>query len=289
MKRARLNLGLMVVAAGLGAAVFFSQKKDEKGPPLTGLAADAVTHIALEHPGQPGIRLEKRDARWYFGAPVTAEVDEFEINALLGLATAEAKESVTGATLKNLGLDPPKYTVTLNDVQIAVGDVEPIQFRRYVKVGDVVSLIEDPPSAALDADYSDLVAKGVLPAGSEIASIELPKLKLAKADGKWALTPADPNAGADQMQRLADAWKNARAMWNERAAGPAPKGERVKVTFADGTAREFVVAARDPQFKLHRPDLGVNYVLSKALADEMLQLPPPAAPAPAEEKKEENN
>lgn len=281
MKRTHLNLGLMVAAAGLGAAVFFSREREEKGPPLTPLAADAVTHIAIEHPGAPGIRLEKRDGHWTFAAPVQAAVDEFEINALLGLATAEVKDPVTGARAADLGLDPAKYTVTLNDVQVAFGDVEPIQFRRYVKVGDAVSLIEDPPSAALDQDYSDLVAKGLFPSGSEIARIELPKLTLAKADGKWALQPADPAAGADQMQRLADAWKNARAMWNE-SAPKAPKGDRARVTLADGSVREFVVAATEPQFKLHRADLGVNFVLSKALADEMLKLP---APAPEEEKK----
>ena len=284
MKRAQLNLGLLAVAAGLGVAVFLSQKKEERGPPLTPLKSAAVTRIAVEHPGAPAIRLEKQGGQWFLAAPVKAEVDEFEINALVGLAEAEAKEKLEGAKLTELELEPPRYTITLDDTVIAFGGVEPLQYRRYVKVGEVVSLIEDPPSAALDKDYADLVAKGLFPVSSEIERIELPKLTLAKTGGTWALTPPDPRPGADEMQKLADAWKNARSMWNEQAGAAPARGDRVKVTLKGGQVREFVIAATDPQFKLHRPDLGVNFVLSKALADDMLKLAaPPVTPPPAAE------
>jgi hypothetical protein len=282
MKRTQLNLALLVVAAGLGVAVFFSQKKEEKGPPLTAIEPGALTRIALEHPGVPAIRLEKRDGGWFFTEPVQGEVDELEVNALVSLAGTERKETLEGAKLAELELDPPRYTVTLNDTPIAFGGVEPLNYRRYVKVGDIVGLIDDPPSAALDRDYADLVAKSLVPAAAAIERIELPKLTLAQADGKWTLSPADPKAGADQMQKLADAWKNARAMWNESAPqAPPAKAERVKVTLKDGSVREFVVAATEPQFKLYRPELRVNLVLSKALADELLKLPDPPPPEPA--------
>jgi hypothetical protein len=284
MNRAHLNLALLVAAAGLGIGVYFAQKPEPPGPPLTALTSDQVTRIALEHPGQPAIRLEKRDGAWFLVEPVNAEVDEFEINALLGLASGETKEKLEGATLAELELAPPKYSLTLNDTKIEFGGVEPLQYRRYVKVGEGVFLIEDPPSAALDKDYADLVAKGLFPSSAEIESIELPKLKLAKADGQWSVAPADPKATADAMQKLADGWKNARAMWNEQARSvPAQaKSERIKITLKGGEVREFLVAAREPQFKLHRPEAGVNYVLSKALVDELLKLP-----EPKEEPKEE--
>jgi len=284
MKRAQLNLALLAVAAGLGVAVFFAQKPEPPGPPLTALTSGQVTRIALEHPGQPAIRLEKRDGGWFLAEPAQAEVDEFEINALLGLASAETKETLKDASLAELELSPPKYALTLNDMRIEFGGVEPLQYRRYVKVGETVSLIEDPPSAALDKDYADLVAKGLFPAGAEIERVELPKLVLAKADGKWSVAPADPKATADAMQKLADGWKNARAMWNEQAGDVPAKAERVKVTLKGGEVREFAVVAREPQFKLHRPGTGVNHVLSKALADELLRLPEP----PKEEPKKDD-
>ncbi|MGH8441581.1 MAG: DUF4340 domain-containing protein [Nevskiaceae bacterium] len=280
MKRAQLNVVLLVVALGLGAAVFFSQKKEPAGPRLTPYKADAITRITLEHPGAPAIRLEKQDGKWQLVAPVTAEADPFEVNGLLGLADRETQHKVESVALKELGLDPPQFTLSLDDATIGFGATETLEFRRYVKAGGEAYLIDDPPGAALDQDYADLVAKDLLPAGSEIERIELPRLTLAKStDGTWAVTPADPKATTDAMQKLADGWKGARSMWNERAGDAKGRSEVVKVTLRGGVAREFTVTAREPQLKLTRADLGVTLVLSKALADELLELP--GLPEPA--------
>ena len=286
MKRARLNLALLAVAAGLGVAVYFAQRGEPPGPPLTPYKPDAVTRAALEHPNAPPIRLEKQDGKWQLVAPVVAEADPFEVNALIGLADRETQLKLEGGTPSELGLDPPQFTLTLNDTAIGFGGNEPIEYRRYVKTAAGTFLVEDPPGAALDKDYADLVSKDLFPAGTEIERIELPALTLARgADGKWGVTPADPKATADAMQKLADGWKGARSMWNEMAPEAAAKagGDKVRVVFKGGVAREFVVAAREPQLKLLRPDLGVTLVLSKALADELLKLPEPA-PLPEEKK-----
>ena len=283
--RARLNLGLLAAAVGLGVAVFVANRKEPPGPPLTPYQAGAIERIALEHPGVPAIRLEKKDGHWRLVEPVQAEADEFEVNALVGLADRQTQLKVEGGVAKELGLDPPAYTLTLNDRAIAFGGVESLEYRRYVQTPDGTFLIEDPPGAALDKEYADLVSKDVLPKGAAIERLELPRLTLAKGESGWSLTPADPKATPDQMQKLAEAWAGARSMWNEMARDAKATGERVKVTLQGGATREFVIVAREPQLKLHRPDLGVTLVLSKALADELLKLPDP--PPPPEEKKEE--
>lgn len=280
-RRARLNVGLLAAALGLGVAVFVASRKEPAGPPLTPYTAAAIERIALEHPGAPAIRLEKKDGHWHMVEPVQAEADEFEVNALIGLADRETQLKVEGGVPKELGLDPPGYTLTLNDRAIAFGGVESLEYRRYVQTPDGVFLIEDPPSAALDREYADLVSKDVLPKGVAIERLELPGLTLAKGEAGWSLTPADPAATTDQMQKLADAWQGARSMWNEMAPDAKDTGERVKITLQGGATRELIVAAREPQLKLHRLDLGITLVLSKALADELLRLPDPA---PAEEK-----
>ena len=281
MNRARLNVALLAVAAGLGVAVFFAQKAEPPGPPLTPYAADAVTRVGLEHPGKPAIALEKQAGGWRITAPVQAEADEFEVNALIGLADRETKLKLEGGAPKELGLEPPAYTLTLNDRAIAFGGVEPLEYRRYVRTDDGLFVIEDPPGAALDAEYADLVSKDLLPEGAGIERIELPGLTLARgADGGWSATPAGPRATTDAMQKLADAWQGARSMWNEMARDAKVRGDRVKVTLKGGVVREFVIAARDPQFKLHRADLGVTFVLSKTLVDELLKLPEPPKDEP---------
>ena len=287
MNRARLNLVLLVVAAGLGTGVYFAQREQPPGPPLTPFKPDAITRIALEHPNAPAIRLEKQADGWRLTEPVQAEADPFEVNALIGLADRATQLKLEGGAPKELGLDPPNFTLTLNDRAIGFGGTEPLEFRRYVKTADGIFLVEDPPSAALDAEYADLVAKDLLPKDAAIERIELPGLVLAQgAEGQWAVTPADPQATTDAMQKLADAWKNARSMWNEMARGGKAAGDIARITFKGGATREFTIAQRDPQLHLQRADLGVTFVLSRTLVDELLKLSPPPPPKeePAQEK-----
>lgn len=275
MQRNVLNICLGLAALGLGAAVIFSQKKDEKGPPLTPFAAEAIHHIRIDHPGSPVIELSKQGSQWNLIAPAKVEADPFEVNGILALAGLEAQTTLDPAkvVLKELKLDPPKYSVTLNDQKLEFGGEEPIKFRRYIRTNGKIVLVSDPPSAALDADYSDLVAKTLLPAGAEIQSIELPDFTIRKSeDGKgWMLSHGNDDATSDAKQKLVDAWKNARALWNAAAPKDA-KGDRITVTTKAGTA-EFLVTQRQPQLVLTRVDLGVSYTLSEELMKEMLQLP----------------
>ena len=274
MQRNVLNMCLGLAALGLGAAVIFSQKKEEKGPPLTPFAAEAITHIRIDHPGSPVIELNKLGTQWMLTAPVKAEADPFEVNGILSVGTLEAQTTLdpTQVALKELKLDPPQYTVTLNQQKLEFGGEEPIKYRRYIRTNGKIVLVSDPPSAALDADYSDLVVKNLLPAGADIQSIELPEFTIRKnADGKaWMLSHGNDDTTSDAKQKLVDAWKNARALWN--AAAPKDvQGDRVTVTTKTG-AVEFIITQREPQLILARPDLGVSYTLSAELMKDMLQL-----------------
>lgn len=286
MKRSHLNLVLLTAVAGLGAAVWFGQKKEEeKGSPLTSLKQDAITRIAVEHPGKPAIRLEKKDGKWNLTEPVQGPTDPFEVNGILGLAELEVKSKLdTGVNQAELELEPPKYSVTLDDVRIDLGGTEPIKFRRYVKSGDVIGLVDDPPSAALDADFSDLVDKTLVPENAQLRKIELPGLNLEKnAEGTWT-SPQQGEAKAAQLASLAEGWKNARALWNAADPPEGSKGDAVKLTLADGQVIELIVQSRDPQLILARKKMGVRYTLSKLMAQELFKIPdPPKSDEPAAE------
>lgn len=292
MKRVRLNLILCAIVLALAGAVLLSQKKAApKNPPLTALKADAVTHIVLHHPKAADIVLDKKDGKWALTAPVQAAADPFEVNSLIGLATTEAKSSIDPKQVKpaDLGLDPPAYDVTLNDVKIDFGGVEPLNFRRYVETGGKIDLIDDPPASALDADYSDLVAKKLLPDNAEIASISVPGLKLTRgADGKsWTADPADPKAGSDELQQFADAWSKARALWNGAIpadAKPDASPQAISIALKDGRTFNYTIVGRDPQLVLQSEELKIRYSLGKDDADKLLKLPQPAPP-PAEQQK----
>jgi hypothetical protein len=288
MKRSHLNLALSLVVAGLIGAVVFSQKKDEKGPPLTSLAADALRSIAIEYPDRPAVKLQKQEGKWRLVEPVQADTDPLEVASLEGLATLQTRRvlELSEVTLSQLGLEPPVFRVRLNDVVLDFGGIEPIEARRYVLTGGKVALVDDPPSAAMDPDYSDLVAKALVPDGAEIEKIALPGFAVERsADGKaWTLVPEQPEAAATAAEALIDRWKNARAMWMAAEPPQGSAGEPVEITLKGGARISLLVVEREPQLVIARPDLKVRYTLSKALEAELLsavqkkaETPPPAA------------
>jgi len=281
MNRLHLNLALVVVVSALGATLFFTQKTEVKGPPLTPLTDATLERIRIEHPGAKAIALQKIAGQWRLTEPVDAAADPLEVASITNLASIEAQRKLASAEveLEQLKLDPPAYTVTLNDVRLEFGDSEPIEYRRYVRVGDEIALIADPSATALDADYSELVAKELLPKNAEIVEIEVPGLRVYRSEDQqsWQLFPENPEAGADQKQAFVSAWKSARAMWNATAESSST-GEPITIKLKDGVVRLRLIA-REPQLIIENPDLGVRYTLSKALGDDMLQLPQPAAAA----------
>lgn len=288
MNRTILNGGLLVIAIGLGVAVWISGKKDDdkSSGPLTSLAPAAVDRISIEHPDSPAIKLEKRDGEWKLVAPVQADTDSFEVSALVGLADTKRQSELTDHDLdyKALGLEPPAFRITLNDQTLDFGGDEPIRYRRYVRVnGDKVALIDNPSSAALDKDYSDLLSKSIVPLGAQITKLALPGLTIEKnAAGEWA-SPEHPQAKPIDLQTVVDAWNGSKAMWNGAELAQGSQGEAVAVTLADGRTLNFIVTARAPQFILSRPDLNVRYTIDKNEVGKMLELPKPGEAKPAVE------
>jgi len=277
MKRMQLNMGLFAAVVGLAVAVWVGREQPEKKPPLTPLSQDAVTSITIAHPGTPEITLAKQDGSWRLTAPVAAPTDPFEVSSLVGLAKLDVERSlaVSDVDLKELKLDPPQYTITLNDQVLAFGDAEPIQFRRYIRHGDSIALVADPPSAALDADYSDLVSKDLLPKDAKIQRIEVPGLSVDRSSGAW-VAEGHGDASADQLSRFVDAWSSAHAMWNaKRPADAGDAGQPIRLVLADGEIPLRLIET-DPQLVIDSPAYGVRYTLSKADADTLLRLPKPA-------------
>ena len=285
MNRARLNLLLVVIVLALGAGAWMAKRhKDKPKETLTPLAAEGVNKVVIEWPGSPTIQLEKQGAEWLLLAPVKSRADRFEAVGATSLASTEVQSTLDGDGIdfKELGLDPPDHTVTLNDVKVEFGGNDALQSRRYVRVDGVVKLIEDPATAALDRDYADLVSKNLFAPADTLVKIELPAFTLTKgADGNWTAPAGTANATPAALKTLADGWKDAQAMWNEASSGETAPGGSVRITTQQGQVQEFVVASVDPQFTLYNPALKVRHQLSKALADALLKLPEPTAASAA--------
>ncbi len=293
-QRQLLNLTLGVTVVTLAVAVWFARDKEAPAKPLTALKPDDISTIEVRHPGKPVIRLEKNAQGWKLTAPVQVAADPFQVAGLTSLATQETSTQypLSEMDLKNIELDPPQYEIRLNDVTLALGGSEPIEYRRYVRVGETIYLTSDPPSTALDANYSDLVHAQLVPPGSKLTRIRAPGLTVtAQGDGKWQVTPATADLGADALRGLVDAWKNARSLWRaELGKNEKPSvTDRVTVTL-DGQEVVFAVLERQPQLKLARLDLKVVYTLGPSFGEDLFKLKPPPPPEEKpEEKRAEKN
>jgi hypothetical protein len=302
----QLNLILGVLALVLLGVLYLSPKKEPpKSGPLTSLKPESVNHIVIHHPAAADIVLDKKDGAWMLTAPVQAPAEAFQVDSLTALASQETTSTIDPKQVKlaDLGLDPPGFSVTLNDVKIDFGGTEPLKYSRYAYLaegaaGARVALIDDPSATVVDADYSDLVSRKLLPEAATVEKLALPGLTISRgADGKqWTAEPADPNAAADAPQQLADAWANARAISNAAspspqaspaatpASAPASANDTVIATLKGGTTLTFNIVARDPELVLERADLKLRYTLSKDQVSSLLMLaqkPPSAPPAPA--------
>ena len=287
MNRNRLNLLLLALVAGLTLTVVLTPDEEVAPVPLLAdLSADQLSSISISYPDQPNIELRKQDQQWQLTAPVSAVTEAIEVGALTDLVALSSTRQLAAddLDLAQLSLLPPKFEIRLNDQLLKFGGIEPLEYQRYVQVGETVHLISDPPSAALDADFSDLISKQLVPPGRKLTSVKLPDLLLSQADPGWALSPPQSDVSADQLQQLADAWSKARALWNQ-----APEGEldysdqpQIELGLDDGSQIQLRLYAKEPQLILARPAAQVHYHLSKALADDLLGLPPAAEPVAAD-------
>lgn len=294
MQRKTLNLVMAVVAVTLVVVVVLSQEKEEPAIPLTTLNQDDIDHIEIIHPDSKPIVLDKYSYGWALSAPAQVSADELQVNALLELGTREssAQYPVTEMDLQEIGLEPPEWVIKLNDVELQFGAQEPLEDRRYVRVDDTVFLTSNPPSTALDANYSDLVHALVIPdSEKQIEAIGFADYSISKdADGNWKVTPESASKGADATQTLIDHWNGARSLWRAMISEedkPMDGPNASALLMLGDKEVEFQVVARKPQLKLARPDAGVVYTLPPRYATDLFELKEPE-PETGEDGEEES-
>lgn len=281
-RRGGLNLLLLLLALALGAVAYFQpgKRQDEEGgqPPLTALRAGALSHLVVRKDGQVRVELRRREGRWRLLRPVAADADPFRAEQLARLAEAPslARFPVAGRDLAPYGLDRPALEVELDGVRLAFGGTAPVGGRRYLRLGEVVHLVDDVYYYDASAEPLAFVDKALLPEGARLEALELPGLSLRRtAEGGWRLEPRREGVSSDRLEELVQAWREARA-WSVRR----PEGRRpaeppvVRLRLAGGGTLRYLVLAREPDLVLIRPDLDLAYHLDASQAERLLELAP---------------
>jgi len=276
--RSLLNLVLVVAVTGLVLLAFYEPGIDvpPEPPPLMTMARESVTRLAVERLSQPTVRMEKRGGRWRVTEPFALPANAYRVGALLEILKTPSHEQLTVSDLERFSLAPPKASLSLNETRLDFGATESLSMRRYVRLGDTVHLITDRFFYHLVAGATNFVDYQLL--GPEAAPVEitLPDRHLALEDGRWTLTPDDPEVGADDLMRLVDAWRGAQAV-DVKPVETNEDGQAVTVRLrAQKDSIRFLVTLGEDETIFARPGAGVQYHLPKAPADALLTLRRPA-------------
>lgn len=277
--RLALNLGLLALIAILAAvAVLKPGKKEEPQPTLLAGKLDDLNHVTLQN--KETLTFEKRDGLWWLTAPFAAPVNQVRMRQLLevGQAASSAHYPIKPEELAQFGLGQPQATLALGDSILQFGTTDPINMRRYVRMGDTLHLVDDNFFHHLTASATDYVDKKLIPEGAKIRQIELPGLKAMKgADGHWTAEPAGD--GKTDWAELASTWATARAIEVNRLEKDS-QGDTIRITLSEGSPIEFLILRKQPALTLARRDLGLQYEMTADTSRDLLnQKQPTTKPA----------
>lgn len=271
-------LALLALAAGLGLLAWLAPARDEDRPPLSTLKPAQAQRVSLARPGQAAIELERRDERWLLTAPLRARADEFQVLRMLALLEAKPAAQFPATDLDRFDLQAPLALLTIDGTQYAFGGINTVTREQYVQRGDTVYALALRHGAALPASAESLIRRVLLEEHEIPVAILLPQFSLRQTGGRWTLTPADADAGPDELQAFVDRWRQASAARAEAHDGRPAQAE-IRIELREGAPLAISVLQREPQLVLLRQDQGLQYTFLAGAGDALLRSPGKSTPS----------
>jgi hypothetical protein len=287
-RRLVLNLSLAGAIIVLALVVILEPgKKTPELPKITALTPEQITRVQIERSGRDTVVLEKQGEQWRITQPLNLRANEFRVSTVLRVAQtgSHAHFDAAGRDLKQFELDAPKVRLHLGEQLIEFGGVNPLDNRRYLRVGDVIHLTGDDSYFRLITDAASFVSTALLPErAQELSEIRLPDLSVKRgADGKWTVTPPVADLSADDVNKFVDEWRHAQALQVVAYTG-TPTGGTATLVIGDGATQfQFDIMADDGDLVLGRKDAGVQYQFTADARKRMLTLKLPATAASGSE------
>ena len=209
--RILLNLALIAALIALSLVTYF--KPWQGGAPslkLTQLKRDDITRIVIEPRGATAIKLEKLDGAWRITAPLTAQAEDTQVDRLVDIVNAIAKQKLANADPGQFDLNPPQVRVTLNDQAIAFGRINDITYEQYAATADGIYLVPPLYGYGIPTDATKLLSRHLLDAGEVAVAFDFGRYRIERDDkGTWAASgefaPAkEQPLSQDDFNRWAD-------------------------------------------------------------------------------------
>jgi len=278
--RTLLNLILACVALLLGLVVFYLPGLEEGpvAPPISDLSADSISSIRVTRKERMPLTFSKTASGWQLLQEQALPASEFQLRSLLGIPGTRPARSypVSALDLGSAGLEPPQATLLLDDTLIIIGNSEPLERKRYIRLDDTVYLVNDIYQHLINADWTNFIERRLLPENAALQGIELPGLNLTLSDDRqWQLSPAESDENATAIQALVAQWQAANATYIRRYDGTATSAS-ITLTFSDDTdAVTLFINEQQAELVLARPDWGLQYHLPANMRNTLLGLATP--------------
>lgn len=260
-----LNLSLIAALVALSLYTYFKPWQDAAPAiKLTQLKRDDIVRITVEPRGAAAIKLEKRDGAWRIVAPLNAQAEATQVDRLIDIVNANAKQKLANPDLVQLGLSPPQVSVILNDQAFAFGRVNDITYEQYVATADGVYLVPPLYGYDLPTDANKMLSRRLLEQGEVPVAFDFGRYRVVRDDkGTWAAsgdfaTAKEAPLSQDDFNRWADEWRYTSALSVEPDKGSRSRDE-ISVRFKDGKTVAMRILQKQPDFELVRNDNSMRY------------------------------
>ena len=263
--KALLNLALIAALVALSLLAYFKPWQEKVAAiKLTQLKRDDVTSIAVEPRGIAPIKLEKRDGTWRIVAPLNAQAEVTQVDRLVDIVNANAKQKLANPDLAQFDLNPPPVRVILNDQAFAFGRVNDITYEQYVGTAEGVYLVPPLYGYGIPTDVTKLLSRRLLDAGEIPVAFDFGRYRIIRDDkgtwtssGEFATTKETP-VSQDDFNRWADEWRNTSALSVEPDKSSGTR-EQVIVRFKNGKSVTMRILQKEPDFQLVRSDNAMRF------------------------------
>jgi hypothetical protein len=265
--KSKILLNLTLIAALVALSLYTYFKPWQESVPtirLTQVKRNDISHIAIEPRGAAGIKLEKLDGAWRIVVPLKAQAETTQVDRLLDIVEANAKQKLANADPAQFDLNPPQVRVTLNDQAFAFGRVNDITNEQYVATADGVYLVAPLYGYGIPTDVSKLLSRRLLDAGEVAVAFDFGRYRIARdgqgtwvASGEFAAAKDQP-LSQDDFNRWADEWRFTSALSVEPDKGSRSR-EQVTVRFKNGKSVTMRIVQKEPNFQLVRGDNAMRY------------------------------
>jgi hypothetical protein len=208
--------------------------------------------------------------------PYNNLANTLRIDKLLKLSHAKshAQYSATKINLKQLGLSSPDLTISLNNTKLLFGTTDALKGYRYIRIGNAVHLITDRYSHLVRGQATTLLSPALLPKNITITKLVLPELTLQTSDTGWETIPDNTSISADQVQRLLDEWRFARALRVSKITTTTDEKGPSIVVYNDNKQRfSFKLTHTKDEIILSREDTGLSYHFATETGEKLLKPP----------------